>query len=140
MLAGNNPVSLEAGEILFAGSFLSSNQECCIFQQTAYTLCAGVRVDTWVETGAEVTPYYDSLIGKLMVHGIDRKDAIRKMLTALGNTRLGGIPTNLEYHKTILSSEGFKSGFPTAVNRLLALCANVACRSPFMLYEGNVHL
>jgi acetyl/propionyl-CoA carboxylase alpha subunit len=41
---------------------------------------SGVRVDTWVETGTEISPFYDSLIGKLMVHGKDRKDATAKML------------------------------------------------------------
>ena len=71
---------------------------------------AGVRVDTWVETGTEISPFYDSLIGKLMVHGKDRANAVQKMLKALNETRLGGIPNNLEYHKAILSAEGFKSG------------------------------
>lgn len=69
-----------------------------------------MRVDTWVETGTEISPFYDSLIGKLMVHAKTRPEAIEKMLKALSNTRLGGIPNNLEYHKTILSAEGFASG------------------------------
>jgi len=73
-------------------------------------ISTGVRVDTWVETGTEISPFYDSLIGKLMVHGRDRKDATAKMLRALAETRLGGIPNNLQYHTTILSSEGFASG------------------------------
>ena len=63
-----------------------------------------------METGTEISPFYDSLIGKLMVHAKTRPAAIEKMLTALGNTRLGGIPNNLQYHKTILSAEGFASG------------------------------
>lgn len=67
-------------------------------------------MDTWVETGTEISPFYDSLIGKLMVHGESREHAIEKMLAALSQTRLNGIPNNLEYHKAILSSEGYKSG------------------------------
>ena len=66
---------------------------------TDAALCVtGVRVDTWVETGTEISPFYDSLIGKLMVHASTRPEAIEKMLKALGGTRLGGIPSNLEYH------------------------------------------
>lgn len=63
-----------------------------------------------METGTEISPFYDSLIGKLMVHGKDRPNAVAKMLEALSQTRLGGIPNNLEYHKAILSSEGYHSG------------------------------
>ena len=67
-------------------------------------------MDTWVETGTEITPFYDSLIAKLMVHGKDRADAIRKMRHALAHTQLGGIPSNLEYVRAILASEAFASG------------------------------
>ena len=81
----------------------------------------GVRVDTWVETGTEISPFYDSLIGKLMVHAETRSDAIKKMLKALSNTRLGGIPNNLEYHKTILSAEGYASGSQLSRNLYLLL-------------------
>jgi urea carboxylase len=43
----------------------------------------GVRVDTWVEAGTEISPYYDSLLGKLMVHAPTRAAAIAKMRDAL---------------------------------------------------------
>ena len=71
---------------------------------------AGVRVDTWVESGTEVTPFYDSLIGKLMVHGSSREDAIKRMVAALAGTVLGGIPSNLEYCGAIVGSPGFREG------------------------------
>lgn len=71
---------------------------------------AGVRVDTWVESGTEVTPFYDSLIGKLMVHGSSRGDAIERMVAALAGTVLGGIPSNLEYCGAIVASPGFREG------------------------------
>ncbi len=48
----------------------------------------GVRVDTWVETGSTVTPYYDSLLAKLMVFAPTRKEAIAKLMDALGKTRV----------------------------------------------------
>ncbi|CAK0782570.1 hypothetical protein CVIRNUC_005782 [Coccomyxa viridis] len=73
----------------------------------------GVRVDTWVESGTDVTPFYDSLLGKLMVHGSSRADAATKMSAALADTVLGGIPSNLEYLRTIIASEGFHSGATT---------------------------
>lgn len=49
----------------------------------------GVRVDTWVETGSEVTPYYDSLLAKLMVFAPDRPAAIQKLQQALAATQVG---------------------------------------------------
>ena len=67
-------------------------------------------MDTWVESGTEVTPFYDSLLGKLMVHGADRPDAVAKMVKALKGTVLAGIPSNLEYLSTIFASEGFHAG------------------------------
>lgn len=67
-------------------------------------------MDTWVETGTEISPFYDSLIAKVMVHGKDRADAVAKMQAALSETRVGGIPTNLEYLKTILASQQFGEG------------------------------
>lgn len=47
------------------------------------------RTDTWVETGVEVSAYYDSLLAKLMVHGDSRPDAISKLQTALDETQVG---------------------------------------------------
>ena len=72
--------------------------------------CAGARVDTWVETGTEILPFFDSLLAKLMVHGSSRQDAVAKMQEALSNTVIGGIPSNLEYLETIAHSEGFAAG------------------------------
>lgn len=66
-----------------------------------------VRVDTWVETGTEVSPYYDPMIAKLIVHGEDRADAIAKLQTALEATSLAGIATNLDYLRNIIKSDFF---------------------------------
>lgn len=48
----------------------------------------GVRVDTWIETGSEVTPFYDSLLAKLMVFAPDRPAAIKKLQEALAATQV----------------------------------------------------
>jgi urea carboxylase len=70
----------------------------------------GVRVDGWVSTGTEVSPYYDPMLAKLIVHGADRADAIGKMAQALAATRLSGIVTNLDYLRKIVASPMFAAG------------------------------
>lgn len=57
---------------------------------------AGLRVDTWIDSGTNVTPFYDSLLAKLMVLGEDRAQAIRQLRAALDQVVLSGIPSNLE--------------------------------------------
>ena len=75
-----------------------------------YTIAAGVRVDTWIETGTEVTPFYDSLLGKMMVFGADRAEAVKKLQAAIAANTISGIPTNLEYHAAIAASPKFAAG------------------------------
>jgi urea carboxylase len=70
----------------------------------------GVRVDGWVETGTEVTPFYDPMLAKVIVSGADRNTAIAALSSALEKTSLAGIETNLEYLKTIAASDLFRSG------------------------------
>lgn len=70
----------------------------------------GVRVDGWVETGTEVTPFYDPMLAKIIVSGQDRVAAIEALSAALAQTSLGGIETNLEYLKAISASDLFQSG------------------------------
>jgi urea carboxylase len=70
----------------------------------------GVRVDGWVAVGSEVTPYYDPLLAKVIVHGADRAEAIAKMQTALADTAIYGIETNLDYLATIARSSEFTGG------------------------------
>jgi len=68
------------------------------------------RNDTWVETGSEVSPFYDPLIAKVLVHASDRDSAVAKMRIALDKTRLSGIETNLEYIRQVLSDNVFPAG------------------------------
>ena len=70
----------------------------------------GVRVDTWVQTGTEVSAHYDPMIAKLIVHGTDREDARQKLIMALELTRLHGSPTNLDYLRAIVQSREFAAG------------------------------
>ncbi|HVJ96841.1 MAG TPA: urea carboxylase [Acidimicrobiia bacterium] len=73
------------------------------------------RVDGWIETGTEVTPYYDPLLAKVIVHGADRSDAIGRLDAALAETRLAGITSNLDLLRAIVCDEGFRSAsFTTA--------------------------
>src|SRR6059058_3417665 len=70
----------------------------------------GVRLDTFVEAGCTVPPFYDSLIGKLAVWDEDRPAAISRSLRALGELSVTGIPTTRELAIQILRSEQFASG------------------------------
>jgi urea carboxylase len=70
----------------------------------------GVRCDTWIETGSEVTTYYDPLLAKLIVWGEDRDRAIDKMRSALDRTYLAGIETNLDYLHQIFTDTAFAAG------------------------------
>jgi urea carboxylase len=71
------------------------------------------RVDTWVETGSEVSPFYDPLIAKVLVHAPDRLAAVASMQQALAKTRLYGIETNLQYLSQILADSVFPAGEQT---------------------------
>ncbi len=68
------------------------------------------RNDSWVETGSEVSPFYDPLIAKVLVHATDRDNAVAKMRTALDETYLRGIETNLEYIRQVLADTVFPAG------------------------------
>ncbi|MBP1860347.1 acetyl-CoA carboxylase biotin carboxylase subunit [Rhizobium herbae] len=79
---------------------------------TALTLPSGpgIRVDTHVHAGYRVSPYYDSLIGKLIVHAPSRAEAIVMMRTALAGTEIEGISTNLPLLRMLFNDEGFAAG------------------------------
>jgi urea carboxylase len=68
------------------------------------------RCETWVEDGTEVTPFYDPMLAKIIVHGSDRADAISRMKAALDGTLFGGIESNLEYLRQIIATEDFAEG------------------------------
>ena len=69
----------------------------------------GVRVDTCIYNGYSVVPYYDSLIGKLIVHAETREEAISRMNRSLDELIVEGIDTTKNLHKKIISSKPFKN-------------------------------
>jgi len=70
----------------------------------------GVRVDSHSYQGYSIPPYYDSMIGKLIVHGIDREEAIIRMKRALEEYKIEGVETTIKFHEKVLENEEFKSG------------------------------
>jgi acetyl-CoA/propionyl-CoA carboxylase, biotin carboxylase, biotin carboxyl carrier protein len=70
----------------------------------------GVRVDSGVAAGNEVSGVYDPMIAKLIVHGVDREHARRRMLRALGEFRVEGPKTLIGFHRALLSHECFVRG------------------------------
>ncbi|MEW6695731.1 MAG: acetyl-CoA carboxylase biotin carboxylase subunit [Bacillota bacterium] len=70
----------------------------------------GVRVDSAAFTGYKIPPFYDSMIGKLIVWGRDRDEAIRRMQRALDEFVVEGIPTTIPFHKKVLNNAFFRRG------------------------------
>ena len=68
------------------------------------------RVDGWIETGVEVTPFYDPMLAKIIVLADTRAHAIEKLTRALERTTIAGIETNLDYLRAIACSNAFLSG------------------------------
>jgi urea carboxylase len=71
------------------------------------------RIETWVERGSEIPPYYDPMIAKIIVTADNREDALTKMRHALSNTRVDGIESNLDYLRQIVCDHVFTDGLQT---------------------------
>ncbi len=70
----------------------------------------GVRFDSAIYAGYSIPPYYDSMIGKLIVHGRNREECIRRMRRAIHETIVSGVKTTLPLHDWILQQDEFLSG------------------------------
>lgn len=70
----------------------------------------GVRVDSAIYSGYDVSPFYDSMLAKLIVHGKNREEAIQKMQRALGEVVIEGITSNVDYLYDILCDHIFRQG------------------------------
>ncbi len=68
---------------------------------------AGVRIDSGVRSGSVIPPFYDSMIAKLIVHGADRAQALRRARLALDEITIAGVPTVLPFHRAVLENEDF---------------------------------
>jgi propionyl-CoA carboxylase alpha chain len=99
-------------------NFLPSTGRLVKYQPPAQTMEAampvpeggGVRVDTGVYEGGEIPMYYDSMIAKLIVHGLDRDDAIRKMREALNAFVIRGVSSNIPFQSALLAHPKFVAG------------------------------
>ncbi|HTT03389.1 MAG TPA: biotin carboxylase N-terminal domain-containing protein [Steroidobacteraceae bacterium] len=69
-----------------------------------------VRVDTHIEAGTTVPPFYDSLLAKVIVHGPDRASALARMRAALASCRIEGVESNLALHRALLQEPQFVQG------------------------------
>ncbi|MGC4098654.1 MAG: acetyl-CoA carboxylase biotin carboxylase subunit [Nitrospira sp.] len=82
----------------------------------------GIRVDSAMESGSVVVPYYDSMIAKLITHGRDRQESAARMKRALGEFMIEGIKTTIPLHRRILDDPDFQKGHvsTTFLERFLA--------------------
>lgn len=131
-LAAGHPLSLRQQDVVLAGHSL----ECRInaedpdkFTPSPGTLTKysppggfGVRVDSAMESGSVVVPYYDSMIAKLITHGRDRQESLARMRRALGEFVIEGIKTTIPLHRRILDDPDFQKGHvsTTFLEHLLA--------------------
>ena len=70
----------------------------------------GVRFDSAIYGGYSIPPYYDSMIGKLIVHGRNREECVNRLLRAIRETVIEGVKTTLPLHEWILNQPEFRSG------------------------------
>jgi len=120
LVAAGEPLSFAQKDVTFTGHAL----ECRINAEDPVTFVPspgtirhfnapggpGVRMDTFAHEGCEISPYYDSMIGKLMTHGRDRKEAIARMRRSLEVTVVEGIKTNIPLHLRIMDDPDFQAG------------------------------
>ena len=119
-MAAGERLSFRQGDIRFQGHAIECrvNAECPdTFVPSPGTITAfslpggpGVRVDTAMHAEATVTPYYDSLIAKVMAYGRDRDEAIARMRAPLEMTVVEGIKTSIPMHLRILADPDFRAG------------------------------
>jgi acetyl-CoA/propionyl-CoA carboxylase biotin carboxyl carrier protein len=121
LIAAGEPLSVDQEDVDLRGHAI----ECRINAEAAHKKFApapgaiatyrepagpGVRVDSGVEAGSEVTPMYDPMVAKLIVWDVDREHATRRMLRALDEFEIGGLTTLIPFHKALLASEQWAAG------------------------------
>jgi len=121
LIAAGEPLSLSQPDVRLTGhaiecrinaedpsnGFLPSPGRISTYREPAGP---GVRVDSGVTAGSEVVGLYDPLVAKLVVHGVDRDHARRRMLRALGEYEIGGVTTLLGFHRALLEHPCFAAG------------------------------
>jgi acetyl-CoA carboxylase biotin carboxylase subunit len=78
--------------------------------RAAWPAGPGIRIDTHMTSGGEVPPYYDSLIGKLIVHGATRNEALKRLGSALEQLTIEGVDTTRDLHRIIAADARFIAG------------------------------
>jgi acetyl-CoA carboxylase biotin carboxylase subunit len=120
LIAAGEKLSLRQADVRFTGHAI----ECRINAEDANTFMPspgtvkrfhpaggpGVRMDTHIYDGYRIPPNYDSMIGKLIVHGRDRDTAIARMRIALGELVIEGINSNIPLQQRIIADSGFQQG------------------------------
>jgi len=131
-LAAGHPLSIRQQDVVLAGHSL----ECRINAEDPEKFTPspgvitkfsppggfGVRVDSAMESGSTVVPYYDSMIAKLITHGRNRQESIARMKRALSEFAIEGIKTTIPLHRRILDDPDFQKGHvsTTFLERFLA--------------------
>ena len=100
--------------------FLPATGTLQVYRQPACTRFeradGGVRIDDGVREGDAISPYYDSMVAKLIVHGDTREDALARMDMALGEFHIVGLQTNVQFLRHVVASESFaKADLDTAL-------------------------
>ena len=108
------------------------NFQPCSGLLTEVAFPSTIRVETWIENGSEVSPYYDPMLAKLIVKADNREQAIRKMGEALEVTQLAGIETNVPYLRQIVGDSIFNEGKQTTryLSQLQYLARSVEVLEP----------
>jgi acetyl-CoA carboxylase, biotin carboxylase subunit len=78
--------------------------------EATFPIGEGIRVDTHVEAGSVVPPFYDSLLAKLIVHGRDRDEALERLAGALRRCAIGGVDTTVPMHRAVVADAEFAAG------------------------------
>ena len=77
---------------------------------TAFEVPGGVRVDTGIEAGSTVSPFYDSLVAKVIAHGADRPEALERLRDVLDRLRFEGVASNADLLASVLAAPAFQAG------------------------------
>jgi len=91
----------------------AKNFQPCAGLLTRADFPTSARVETWVEAGTEVPPFYDPMLAKIIVSAPSREEAVKKLRSALDETHLAGIETNVEYLRQIVGDKVFGEGRQT---------------------------
>ena len=156
-IAENKKLSFSQNDILFSGHGIECRisaedpqqgfvPSTGIIQDYRIPSGPGVRIDSGVESGSEISVYYDPLFAKLIVWGKDRTEAISRMRRALEEFRISGLKTTIGFHRLVMENDNYISGnfstnfieneypnyeFETADNKIIETAAIAAAIDRF---------